>query len=256
MNQDSQNYCFCTLALRKKYRLLTQHLANDLAKYAPGKMLVVYTDLPEDFRNYSNVVAFKHYQRGILHCYNDKSLVIKTALSQFNAAVYIDADTEIVSPIPDTLQWRPGITAGHCENLIGHISKYTPERLPHIRQVAKNLNINLETSNYIGESLFIIARDGGKEIEYLKYWEKIGRYLELRGIHAGEGNTMGLASAKVGWTVAKDGWEQVRNATKHLDASYTNKQTTWDAWKRRIGYHYRLNKTRIVALTEFNFYYS
>jgi hypothetical protein len=255
MNYQQQNYCFCTLALRKKYRLLTQQLANDLAKYAPAKSFVVLTDEPTDFKNYANVLAFKHKQRGILHCYHDKSLVMELALSRFDAAIYIDADTTVLSPLPDTLTWQPGITAGHCENLVAHVTRYTPDRLKHIQKVASHLNINLEDSPYIGESLFIIARDEGREIEYLKYWAKIGRYLELRGIHAGSGNAMGLAAAKVGWNVAKDGWFEVRNITKHLDASYTNKQTNWDLWKRKLGYHYRLNKARLLALTDFNFFY-
>ncbi|QLE56035.1 hypothetical protein [Nostoc sp. TCL26-01] len=255
MSQELQDYCFCTLALRKRYRLLAQQLASDLEKYAPGKTLLVLTDEPSDFRDQANVMAFKHRQRGILHCYHDKSLVMEVALSKFYAAVYIDADTRILSPIPQGLKWQPGITAGHCENLVGHVSKYTPERLPHISKAAANLNLEIETVNYVGECLFIIARDEGKEIEYLKYWATIGRYLELRGIHAGSGNAMGLAAAKVGWNVAKDGWEEVKNVIKHLDASYTNKQTVWDFWKRRLGYHYRLNKARLAALREFDFYY-
>ncbi|HIK08505.1 MAG TPA: hypothetical protein IGS40_28195 [Trichormus sp. M33_DOE_039] len=255
MTYEQQDYCFCTLALRKKYRLLTQQLATDLAQYAPGTSFVVLTDQPADFKDYANVLAFKHQQRGILHCYHDKSLVMELALAKFNAAIYIDADTSILSSFPENLNWKPGITAGHCENLVAHVTRYTPERLPHIRKVAENLNIQLEDSPYIGESLFIIARDKGKEIEYLQYWAKIGRYLELRGIHAGSGNAMGLAAAKVGWSVSKEGWSEVRNATQHLDASYTNKQTFWDLWKRKFGYHYRLNKARLTALTEFNFYY-
>ncbi|AUT03231.1 hypothetical protein CLI64_24020 [Nostoc sp. CENA543] len=255
MTYEQQDYCFCTLALRKKYRQLTQQLAGELAKYAPGKMFVVLTDQPADFQDYANVLAFKHNQRGILHCYHDKSLVMELALAKFTAAIYIDADTTILSPLPENLHWKPGITAGHCENLVAHVTRYTPERLPHIRKVAAHLNITLEDAPYIGESLFMIARDEGREIEYLKYWAKIGRYLELRGIHAGSGNAMGLAAAKVGWDVSREGWSEVRNITKHLDASYTNKQSVWDLWKRKLGYHYRLNKARLTALTDFQFFY-
>lgn len=256
MNQKHKNFCFCTLALRPKYRLLTQQLASDLEKYSPGTSLLAFTDEPNDFSNNLNVLAFKHNQQGILHCYNDKSLIMEIALSKFNTAIYIDADTRILSPLPDDLNWNPGITVGHCENLIDHVTKYTPERLEHIQKVASNLHIPLESTSYLGESLFIVTRDGGNEIEYFKYWTMIGRYLELNGIHSGEGNAMGLAAKKVGWTISKDGWQEIRSATQHLDASHINKQqTSWDKWKRRLGYHYRLNKARLIALQDFDFYY-
>ena len=170
MNIEQNQFCFCTLALGEKYRLLAQKLAEDLAKHSPGTFLVLYTDEPKYFNSHGNILAFKHQQEGILHCYHDKRLVMAKALSKFPSAICIDADTRILSNIPNDIEWTPGITAGHYENLIEHVNKYTPERLPHLQNVASKLNLSLEKINYIGESLFIITKDGGKEIEFFKYW--------------------------------------------------------------------------------------
>ncbi|MEA5513549.1 hypothetical protein [Nodularia sp. UHCC 0506] len=257
MNHAQRDFCFCTLALRHKYRLLAQQMATDLEKYSPGATLLVLTDEPSCFQENSNVLAFKHRQQGILHCYHDKSILMEIALSQFPVAIHIDADTRILAPIPNNLQWKPGITVGHFENLVEHVKQYTPERLQPLQKVASHFNIDLATVTYVGESLFVIARDNGKEIDYLKSWAMIGRYLELRGIHAGAGNAMGIAATKVGWKIFQDGWQELKVVMHHTDASYGNKQMTlWEKWERRLGYHYRLNLARVMALKNAKFYYS
>ncbi|MEA5578810.1 hypothetical protein [Anabaena sp. UHCC 0451] len=256
MSQEQKNFCFCTLALGKKYRLLTQQLAEDLEKYSPGTYLVIYTDEPQDFSQTHNTLAFQHQQEGILHCYHDKRLVIAEAFSKFETVIFLDADTKIVDHIPDDIQWNPGFNVGYHENLIAHVSKYTPERLIPIRKVASKLNINLETAEFLGESLFIVTQDQGREIEFLQLWDMIGRYLKLNGVHAGQGNTMGLAVAKMGWKINNDGWQELKKVTQHLDASHASNQlTSWDKFKKRFGYHYRLNRARFMALKNFNFYY-
>ncbi|KZL49307.1 hypothetical protein A2T98_13510 [Nodularia spumigena CENA596] len=257
MSYEHKDFCFCTLALRNKYRLLAQQLASDLEKYAPGTKLLVLTDEPRCFQDNANVLAFQHRQHGILHCYHDKSILMETALSKFSTAIHIDADTRILATLPDNLHWKPGITAGHYENLVEHVTKYNPERLQPLQKVASHLNIDLQTVTYIGESLFIITRDNGREVDYLKYWAMIGRYLELRGIHAGAGNAMGIAATKVGWTISQDNWQEIKDVIHHTDASYSNKQkSSWEKLQRRIGYHYRLNLARIMALKNAKFYYN
>lgn len=257
MSQAQKDFCFCTLALGRKYRILAQQLAQDLEKNVTGTFLVIYTDDPKDFGSYGNVLAYQHKQQGILNCYNDKRLVLAKALEKFNAAIFVDADTKVLNSIADDLQWKPGITAGHCENLIEHVTKYNPDRLKPLKNVAFKLNLPLENTNYVGECLFVIARDEGRELEFFKHWEVIGRYLELRGIHAGEGNTIGLAAAKVGWNVNRDGWQTIKQVTKHIGVSHEYTQETfWDKSKLKIGYHYRLNLARIMALKDFAFFYS
>ncbi|MEA5618834.1 hypothetical protein VB711_13440 [Cronbergia sp. UHCC 0137] len=254
MNKQQKDFCFCTLALGKKYCLLAKQLAEDLAIYFPGACLIIYTDYPQYFTENPNTLIFKHQQQGILNCYHDKRFVIAEALSRFKTAICIDADTRILNGIQDNIEWIPGITVGHHENLIAHVSKYNPERLEPIKIVASKLNLNLDEVEYVGESLCILTRDEGKELEFIKLWGNIGRYLELKGIHSGEGNTMGLAAAKLGWKINSYGWEEMKQLTQHLDISHTNiKENFWHQLRLKFGYHYRLNRARLMDLNDFKF---
>jgi len=257
MIQQKKDFCFCTLALRPKYRLLAQNLARNLEQYASGIVLVVGTDEPQEFRDIPNVVAFKHRQKGIFHCYNDRRFVVEKALSMFPVAIHIDSDTKILANVPEQIEFSPGISGCH-ENLIKHINRYRKKDRGLIEKVAQKLDIPWESADWIGESLYIVSRDSGKEKEFIKVWGTLANYLELQGIHSGDGNLMGLAAAKVGWTVNSDSWKKLQIITEHLDASHEQKKTSaafWEPWKRRLGYHYRLNMARLKALKDFDFYY-
>ncbi len=255
MEQQKENFCFCTLALGTKYRELAKNIAIDLEKYAPGIYFVVGTDHPQDFQQQKNIISVKLYQQGILHCYNDKRIILEKSLLQFTSAIYIDADTKIVGYIPTKINFPPGIV-GCYRNILTHVSKYRPQDLDKLRTVANKLNITFESANWIGEALFIVTKDDGKEQEFFATWKKIALYLQLRGMHAGEGNTMGLAAAKVGWQVSKNEWAKLKDLVQHLEASRNSRKSTlWQQLTKKIGYHYRLNKNRLLALKDFNFYY-
>ena len=258
MTQKQKNFCFCTLALGQRYRDITKELVKDLETNAPGISLVIYTEKPNDFSSHKNVIAFKHHQQGILHCYNDKRVLCQKAISLFPVDICIDADTRILESLPEDIEWKPGITGWH-KNLVEHVSKYRASSLPILQKLADKLNIydeSFNSSGWIGEALFIIVRDNGKEIEFLETWGKISKYAELRGMHAGEGSLMGLAATKVGWVVNSEAWQKISRVTQHWDASRSKpKATYWDRLQQRIGYHYRLNKSRIIALRDFEFYY-
>ena len=258
MTQKQKNFCFCTLALGQRYRDITKELVKDLETNAPGISLVIYTQQPNDFSSHKNVIAFKHHQQGILHCYNDKRVLCQKAISLFPVAICIDADTRVLESLPEDIEWKPGITGWH-KNLVEHVSKYRASSLPILQKLADKLNIydeSFNSSGWIGEALFIIVRDNGKEIEFLETWGKISKYAELKGMHAGEGSLMGLAATKVGWVINSEAWQKISRVTQHWDASRSKpKATYWDRLQKRIGYHYRLNKSRIMALRDFEIYY-
>lgn len=256
MNYQEKDFCFCTLALGYRYRLMAKQLAEDLDKYSPGTFLIIYTDQPNDFKDSKNIIAFKHHQKGILHCYNDKRLVLEQALLKFNIAIYIDSDTTIVENIPNNIQCSTGI-AGLSKNMITHVSRYRPKDVDKIINIANKIGVLPQDVNWIGESLFMISRDGNKGKEFLEMWGLVASYLELKGMHSGEGTAMGLAAAKVGWQVeTNDSWESLKRSTQHLDASQQRSKGSFGhSLKRRLGYHYRLNKARLIALKNFDFYY-
>jgi hypothetical protein len=251
----NNNYCFCTLALGKRYRDMAGELACDIEKHAPGIKFVVLTDKPADLAGYGNVLAFKHSQQGIFSCYNDKRFVIEKALSLFNTAIHIDADSKVIAGVPSDLEFLPGIS-GCSEGIITHLKKTRPERLPRYEKVAAKIGVSIESAQWIGESLWIITKDAGKENEFIRHWNKITSYLELHGINDGEGNVMGLAAAKAGWQARSEEWQKLKGAVTHQDASdIPYKRSFLDKQVRRIRYHWRLNKARLLALKDFNFYY-
>lgn len=252
----SDNFCFCTLAFGAKYHLMAKELAHNLQQYSPETKLIVGTEKPHDFKSEENIIAFKLTQQGVLHCYNDKRFVLEKALAQFRTAIYIDADTKITKTIPNNIVFPSGMIGCH-KNMLQHISKYRPQDLEKLTTMAAKLKINFEQAQWIGESLFIVTRDEGKEKDFLKTWSKLATYSELRGMYSGEGSIMGLAAAKVGWQISRDEvWDILKEMTQHFDASrQRSQQPFWYYLQSKAAYHYRLNKMRILALKDFNFNY-
>jgi hypothetical protein len=260
--EKSRNFCFSVLALKPKYQDLTKSLARDLEIHAPGITIVVGTDNPNTFKDCRNVYAFHLEKRGILHCYHDKRFVMQSALSQFDTALQIDADTKIIDRIPESIQASEGISAIHIADITTHTEAYAPERLPHFHKLAEKLDIDLNQVKFIGESLFAVSASSDKAEAFINQWSLIARYLELHGIHAGEGNAIGMAAAKVGLSVSRPSWlDSIDQVRRHIDASSTSfnqgtrKSKYWDQLGRRAQYHYRLNIARARALKNFNFYY-
>lgn len=254
--QFTKDYCLCTLAIGSKYREMVLNLSVDLATYSPETVIVVGTDKPRDFIKAQNIIPFKLIQQSIFACYNDKRFVLQQALLQFEQAIYIDADTRIIKQIPQIVKYSSTVV-GCNRNIIEHMNKYRAKDIKYIKHLANKLDIDINKVKWIGESLFIVNRDNGKEQEFINTWGKLASYLELRGMHSGEGNIMGLAAAKVGWKVENtDLWKQLKQTTQHLDASHkTSKKTIIANLHRRVKYHYRLNKARLLTLKDFDFYY-
>lgn len=259
-----KSICFSVLAFKPKYQSLAKRLAADVARVSPRTVLVVGTDNPEAFSEFSNVRAFKLKKKGILHCYNDKRFVIEKALQQFKTVIQIDADTQIIGTLPQDINPSPGITGSYLANMIEHSQKYNPGRLGHLNKLARKVGQDPDSITFVGEALFAVTAEGKQAQEFIQQWDSMARYLELRGVHSGEGNIIGLAAAKAGLDITQSDWlASIQAATKHLDASHdsgpveSKKGMNWSQSKlmRSLNYHYRLNKTRLVALQDFNFYY-
>jgi hypothetical protein len=76
MTKSDPDFCFCTLARGSPYRLMAKQLAEDLKIHARGTYLVVGTDDPKDFQDQDNILSFEHHQQSLLHCYNDKRIIL------------------------------------------------------------------------------------------------------------------------------------------------------------------------------------
>ncbi|MEH2060856.1 MAG: hypothetical protein V7K50_01070 [Nostoc sp.] len=208
---SQQQFCFCTLALGKVYRALAGLLAKDLELYAPNTALIIFTDNPQEFSKYSQVLAFQHQQQGV-KCYHDKRFAVAKALSLFNSCIFIDSDMRILAPISEDIEWllEPGISARACMDMPKKFAKASTttnkkfhREIEVIKKAAQFLNLDPECQNvtFVHEYLFSVTKSTGKEIEFLETWEILAKYFELNGIYEGEGNAIGLAAYKAGLPV-------------------------------------------------------
>ncbi|RCJ31328.1 hypothetical protein A6770_20225 [Nostoc minutum NIES-26] len=292
MVSEERKFCFCTLAFSKNYRNLALLLAKDIEKYSPNTYFVILSDRPQEFSKQSNVLAFKHIQNSV-KLYHDKRFVLAKALSLFHSCIYIDADMRIVAPVPQDMKWlqAPGIVARSCDIMRKKYAKVFAgtadgklyKKFLVTDKAAQKLNLYLENQDvkFIYEYLFAVTKDSGKELQFLKHWERIAPYFELNGVHDGEGNAIGLAAAKAGLQVRwsemegisffKDRTELIRikNGQSNIQdmAVYFEqqkmleypKQSIWQkvAFKisNNIKYLYNSLRLRIVTLRNFVFYY-
>jgi hypothetical protein len=293
MSQKEKEFCFCTLALGERYREHALLLAQDIEKHSPETKLLILTDKPQEFSNYSHVLAFLHQQQSI-GCYHDKRFVIAQALLLFNTCIFLDVDIRILDKVAPNLKYLPGVTARSCASFAEHNQAYIssvndlhkPKRirdLEIINKLAQKLDLNLEDNNiqFVMEMLFVVTRQDGREIEFLKHWETIALYCELNGFYGAEGYAIGLAAAKAGLAVrwdAMDGivyfkdWVERQKITKgqanpdetliyfqqHEAIEYRQNsifQKLVRKLNKFIGYYYRSLCLRLATLSNFSFYY-
>jgi hypothetical protein len=93
------SYCFCGLALGKKYRLCAMDVGRDLQRYHPGVEYLILTDDPSDFRDLSNVIAIKHIQDSIMFPYNDRRFAIEKALERYDMTIQIDTEYSLFKAV-------------------------------------------------------------------------------------------------------------------------------------------------------------
>jgi hypothetical protein len=196
-----KEFCFCTLAVGKRYREHTKMLAQDLQIHMPSTNLCVLTDQPEDFQKFSHVLAFKHHLQSVKG-YHDKRFVLETSLSLFESCMFVDSDVRVLGPAVEEMHWLPGLTARAGCGLIKHMEKNIKDHreIELIKLAAEKLNIDLHLVQWLHEFMFVVRRQDGLENRFFEFWQTISYFFELQGMYHGEGYSMGLAAAKVGMT--------------------------------------------------------
>lgn len=214
----------CTVAIGDDYRAMARRLARDLLRYAPGRELVIGTDRVEDFRGAGNTSAFPVAARSRWGCYNAKRLALRKALKDADVAIHVDADSRIVASLPLHGHWAPGLTAPH-ERLIQHLERWWPSWIPIFDAAAAEIGATPGTAFWIGESIYALARDAGREFAFIEHWGRLAGLLAAEGFRGGEGNVMGLAAVKAGLPVQRGRWTELDAARRHLNASQARRLT-------------------------------
>ncbi|NES02121.1 MAG: hypothetical protein F6K22_04295 [Okeania sp. SIO2F4] len=123
----------------------------------------------------------------------------------YNSCIFVDADIRISEKLPEYLEFSPGILAFSSCSMIKFMTKKNDR--PNIRnkkywlnqeiitKVANYWQINLEKAKFVQEYFFTVTKNE-KFDDFLKTWEILAGYFELKSIYAGEGNIIGLAAAK------------------------------------------------------------
>lgn len=194
----ADGFCFGTLAVGDRYCQHAQMLAKDIQNYAPTRKLIVLSDRPQDFQQYSQVLAFPHQLQSVKG-YHDKRFVLEKALSLFETCILLDADVRIIGSVGTDLKWPPGITARAGCSLAKQLQDIRkPYEIEVIQTVARYLDLDVNNVQWLHEFMFAMTRQNGKEAEFFQLWQTISYFFESQGIYYGEGYAMGFAAAKVG----------------------------------------------------------
>lgn len=261
-NQSNSSFCFCTAAFGDEYTRLAKLLANDLNQFASGYPFVVFTDRPKLLQEHPNVIAVKHWCRGV-QPYHERRFAIQHALSLSPSVMYLDADVRICAPITHALSFEPGLAARSCGGLQKHMRKrfkkssLEDQRKLHIvQQMAQRVNIDLSSPDlkFINEFLFVVTADQGRELEFLKLWGELAIYADTLGMYKHPTYAMALAASKSGFPIYHSEMEGVHFFDDRIETVRISKgQATSDAKADYFKQQSRIeqkSKSRLYRLSQ------
>jgi hypothetical protein len=241
----TRQVCFVTLALGRSYRAMASTLAEDLARHAPGTLLVVGADIPADFAGRANVRAYPHERRGLFRCINDKRFPISIALrNHADTAIFLDADTRIRQTLPTHFAIQTPISTIWAPNLAEQMAKWLPPReRAFVKSAALSFGVVPETVPFVWDNLFAISRDDGRESVFLATWGLLTTLFDFQGVSITDGYCMAIAAAATGWVPAEKGLQEIENARVHAEASHADhaagmvagiwrRAAEWWRWRR------------------------
>ena len=222
------NVGFCTLAIHAPYRQRARLLLGD----ARGVPWIVLTDEPGDFEGL-RVRTIRHTPTGPMAvdflnklplagkgrpAYHDKRFALQAALSEFDTAIFVDADTRIRA-LPKLRRFPPGIAVTQAvqASIAEHLSHWGTQRRPAFEQLAVHLTGTTETlrsARWCSEALFAITKDGN-ESKFFDAWTRAAEFLQNREVFSGEGGVIGLAAVCAGWTIDYETLNKLAASTHH-----------------------------------------
>ena len=222
--------CFCTLAIHAPYR----RRARLLCASATTVPWIVLTDEPNDFADLP-VRAIRHTPTGpmavdyLAHlpatgagrgaaAYHDKRFALLAALQDFDTAIYIDADSRIVT-LPPLGTCPPGLAVLPVVewSIAEHLETAGSWRKPMFVELARYLTGNanmLLAARWCHETCVAVTKDG-HESHFFSAWSLAADFLQTRNVYSGEGGVIGLAAAYAGWRVDYQALTGIAVAIEH-----------------------------------------
>ncbi|MEM9771435.1 MAG: hypothetical protein AAF889_07535 [Cyanobacteria bacterium P01_D01_bin.73] len=211
---DQDNYCICTVAYTETYRELCKLLVRDLEVYAPSRTVIIYTDKASDFEGFGNVVCYEKPLESI-EAYHSRRLTIKKSLETFDFCIYIDSDVRIVEPIDLKFEVQPGLTARSCCSYNNHEKANIAGKEGNKKRIwqykifcsmARKMGIDPQDSSliWVSEFMFIVARDSGREMDFLNLWEQLALYAKIRRDGKAPCKQIALSSSVTGFNIQRN----------------------------------------------------
>ncbi len=251
----TSSFCFATLALRKPYREMARALAEDLVRFAPGKLLVIATDEPREFADLQNVRAHPHRQVGLFRCINDKRFALAIALEQYaSTVIFIDADSRVRETLPQEFCLTSPLATTYTPNLGEQMEKYLlPKEGKIVSQIARTFGVDISATPFVWDSSFAISRDNGREKVFFQVWGILTRLFDYHGAWITDGYCMALAAQVTGWTPSDKGLEEFDRCKHHAEVSAAGRNdAAWaralrriSAWSRWVRYRRQILKAVI-----------
>jgi hypothetical protein len=212
------DFSFATLALGKPYRDMAKTLADDLSIHAPGRLLVIATDAPEDFNGCANIRAHPHRQRGLFKCWNDKRFAVGLALQHYSeGALFYDADSRILETLPVEIDITAPLTTDWCPNLREQAEQYlNPRERNLVLQTCFSLGLDPSKITYVDDNIYLVRKDNGRERVFFEIWGKLAAFFDFQGAEIPDGTCMGIAAAVIGWTPSTSGLQEFARCRKHI----------------------------------------
>jgi hypothetical protein len=239
------HFCFCTLALGRKYCNRANQLASDLERFSPKEPFLVLTDNPSIFKNSKNVIAIKHRQRSVLG-YNDKLCVVNKALERFDTCIFLDADLRIFETVhlPEEI-FQPGLRAYKIRTW-----EYTKREAEPLDQPWKRENLRImgllrskfglaQDDNeilFVVECLFSITK-GERTDAFLQKWNELANFCETNGFFFHLGFSIGLAGQLTEFPILESNFTGVKFFYHRMSPEDVKRgiisQSEYDYWNAR-----------------------
>ena len=196
---------------------------------------IVLTDQPEDFADLP-VRAFHHGPTGPMAsdyvarlpptgnnrggaAYHDKRFVLRTALAEFDTAIFLDADVRIPQMPSRREPFQPGLTVlpGPRESITAALQVRGSWRAPAFTDLARELTGGteiLDVAPWISEWCYAVTKDG-RESRFFDAWDRAADFMQERNVFSGEGGVMGLIATYAGWEPDASGLEWLAPFIQH-----------------------------------------